>query len=124
MFADTLRNNLTMYSDYNDDALITILSNVNLGKYATKEGLNRYIEEGGSNLSGGEKKRLCIARALLRDTPVLIFDEPLANLDNDNVSLIEDILLSIKNKTIIIVSHQFTEAKRKSIDAVLNIGTA
>jgi ATP-binding cassette, subfamily B, bacterial len=113
-----------MYSDYNDDALITILSNVNLGKYATKEGLNRYIEEGGSNLSGGEKKRLCIARALLRDTPVLIFDEPLANLDNDNVSLIEDILLSIKNKTIIIVSHQFTEAKRKSIDAVLNIGTA
>ena len=72
-------------------------------------------------MSGGEGKRICIARALLRNSDILIFDEPLANLDKHNVDIIEDILLSLKDKTLIVVSHTFTESKLKEFDKILNI---
>ena len=63
------------------------------------------ILENGVNLSGGEKKRICLARALLRETDVLILDEPLANLDEKNADKIEDLLLSIPGKLMLVVSH-------------------
>ena len=70
--------------------------------------------------SGGEKKRICLARALLRDTDVLVLDEPLANLDAATAERIEDLLLSIQNKTILVVSHQFTDEKLCGFDQVID----
>ncbi len=80
------------------------------------------ITENGSNLSGGEKKRICLARALLRNTDVLILDEPLANLDDVTADKIEDLLLEIEEKLLIVVSHQFTEDKVHYFDSVLTMG--
>ena len=82
------------------------------------------ITESGSNFSGGEKKRICLARALLRDTDVLILDEPLANLDAVTAERIEDLLLSIQSKTILVVSHQFTDEKLCCFDQVVNFAVA
>ena len=79
--------------------------------------------ENGANFSGGEKKRICLARALLRDTDVLILDEPLANLDSVTAERIEDLLLSIQNKTILVVSHQFTDEKLCRFDKVLDFAS-
>lgn len=121
LFNDTLKNNLTMYSDISDEVILDVLEKVNLHKFANLFSLNMDIAEGGNNLSGGEKKRLCIARALLRNTNVLIFDEPLANLDNENVSTIEDILLNINDRTLIIVSHQFSESKLNQFDKIIKL---
>lgn len=95
--------------------------NVGLDRYANTQALDSVVTEGGSNFSGGEKKRICLARALLRDTDVLILDEPLANLDPITAERIEDILLSIANKTILIVSHQFTEEKLSRFDQVVDL---
>ena len=81
--------------------------------------LDALIMEDGANLSGGEKKRICLARALLRDTDILILDEPLANLDDVTAAKIEDILLSIKCRLLIVVSHQFSETRLASFDDVL-----
>ena len=81
------------------------------------------IDENGSNLSGGEKKRICIARALLRNTDILILDEPLANLDETTAERIEDLLLSIENRTMLIVSHQFNSEKMAAFDTVLDFST-
>ena len=61
------------------------------------------------NLSGGEKRRITLARSMLSETPILILDEPLANLDEKNAKSIEQQLISIKDRTLIIISHQFTE---------------
>lgn len=119
LFHDSLRNNLTMYQEISDDKLIRILRSLGLDKFADSASLDEIITEGGANLSGGEKKRICLARALLRDTDVLILDEPLANLDDAAADRIEDILLSIKGKLMIVVSHQFTDAKLSSFDEVL-----
>lgn len=80
-------------------------------QFASPDILNTIVTEGGTNFSGGEKKRICLARALLRNTDVLILDEPLANLDPATAQKIEDLLLSIPGKTILIVSHQFSEEK-------------
>lgn len=120
LFHDTLRNNLTMYRDIAEYRLIEVLKSVGLDRFANAHALDSVVEQSGSNFSGGEKKRICLARALLRDTDLLIFDEPLANLDIGTAELIEDLLLSIQNRTILIVSHQFTEMKLDRFDKVIN----
>ncbi len=124
LFHDTLRNNLTMYEDVSETKLLEVLRSVGLDRYANTQALDGIIAEGGSNFSGGEKKRICLARALLRDTDVLIFDEPLANLDSATAERIEDLLLSIQNKTILVVSHQFTDEKLCGFDRVVDFATA
>ena len=123
LFHDTLRNNLTMYQEISDDKLIQALQSVGMERYADKEALDGMITEGGANYSGGEKKRICLARALLRDTDVLILDEPLANLDLQTSEKIEELLLSIPNKTILVVSHQFTRSKLNCFDQVIEFST-
>lgn len=120
LFHDTLRNNLTMYQDIAAQKLIDALKSVGLEKYANFAALDSIVTEGGTNFSGGEKKRICLARALLRETAILILDEPLANLDSDNVQLIENLLLSIKDRTVIIVSHQFSKEKRNRFSQVID----
>ncbi len=121
LFHDTLRNNLTMYRDIPDSRLLEALTSVGLDRYANALALDSIIAENGTNFSGGEKKRFCLARALLRDTDVLILDEPLANLDPATAERIEDLALSIRNKTILVVSHQFTEAKLHCFDQVIDL---
>ena len=121
LFHDTLRNNLTMYRNISDKKLIVILNDLGLSKFASRAALDSLITENGANLSGGEKKRICLARALLRDTDVLLLDEPLANLDDATAERIEDLLLSIQGKLLLIVSHQFSEEKLQTFDRVLTM---
>lgn len=122
LFQDTLRNNLTMYSDVGDDRLIETLKSLGLDRFANLQALDTVITENGANLSGGEKKRICLARALLRDTSVLILDEPLANLDEAVTRKIEDLLLAISEKLLLVVSHQFSEEKLCLFDDVIILG--
>ena len=123
LFHDTLRNNLTMYHDALDADILDALIAVGLEKFASADALNAVVSEDGANFSGGEKKRVCLARALLRHTDILILDEPLANLDAATAEKIEDLLLSIENKTLIVVSHQFSQEKKPAFDAVLDLST-
>ena len=123
LFHDTLRNNLTMFRDIPDETLIAMLQTLGLSKFANPNALDSLITENGVNLSGGEKKRICLARALLRDTDVLILDEPLANLDDATAKKIEDLLLSIKGKLLLVVSHQFTEEKLEKFDSILKMNS-
>ena len=119
LFRDTLRSNLTLYRPVPDERLREVLTGVGLSRLC--ESLDEPVAEGGANFSGGERKRLCLARALLRDTEVLILDEPLANLDDATAERIEDLLLSIRDKTVIVVSHQFTESKLPAFDQVVTL---
>ncbi|MEG2058383.1 MAG: ABC transporter ATP-binding protein [Lachnospiraceae bacterium] len=121
LFHDSLRNNLTMYQNFDEDIIIKKLVELGLEKYANKDSLDEIVEENGSNFSGGEQKRICLARALLRKTDVLILDEPLANLDIETGKKIEDLLLQITDRTVIIVSHQFTNEKIGLFDNVFNL---
>lgn len=107
LFDDSLRNNIAMYDDIEDKDIIELLNKIGLEKYADYKSLDMRISEGGKNLSGGEKRRITLARAILRSTPILILDEPLANLDDKNTIIIQKELLTIVDKTLIIISHKW-----------------
>lgn len=119
LFNDTLRNNLTMYSDIEDEKLIGILNKVGLSRYANIKGLNMIISEKGSNFSGGEKRRISLARTFLKDSKIILLDEPLANLDIETSRLIEQLIESIKDKTVIMVSHEYSKKFMDSFDKVI-----
>lgn len=115
-FEDSLRENLRVYLDVSDAALEEVLRVVGLEKWANAEGLDLPLQSGAENLSGGERRRLALARTLLRDTPILILDEPLANLDKESHALIEDLILGIKDKLVFLISHQFDPGKAVCFD--------
>ena len=83
------------------------------------QGLDAQIEEGGRNLSGGERQRMAIARAFLRNTPVLIMDEATAGLDNRTARQIDQTLTRKKDLTAILVTHKLTEESLKGCDQIL-----
>lgn len=73
------------------------------------EGLDTLVGEGGSRLSGGQKQRLSIARAFLRNTPILILDEATSALDSENEMKIKGALVSLmKGRTTFMVAHRFS----------------
>jgi ABC-type multidrug transport system fused ATPase/permease subunit len=121
-FEDSLRENLRVYQDFSDEQLNEALTRVGLEKWANKSGLDLPLQSGAANLSGGERRRLALARALLRDTPILILDEPLANLDKESHQLIEDLILNIPDKLVLLISHQFDPVKTASFDQVIQFG--
>lgn len=118
IFKDTLRNNLTMYENISDERIFQVLESLNMHEFANKDSLNMIVGSGGAALSGGEAKRLSIARALLREKDILILDEPLANLDNETTRVLEDEILSLKDCTIIMITHVLNEAKENEFDMV------
>jgi ABC-type transport system involved in cytochrome bd biosynthesis fused ATPase/permease subunit len=108
LFSDTLRNNITLFDDSIKDATIfEILNHLGMAKYATNEGLEKFVGDGMLQLSGGERRRIGLARVLLSSKDVVILDEPVSNLDDGNKTLIQDFIMSIKNKTMLIVSHEW-----------------
>ena len=68
-------------------------------------GINTILANQGTNLSGGQKQRIALARALLRDTPVYLFDEATSSLDKAASISLEKLILTLKNKTIVLVTH-------------------
>lgn len=118
LFQDTLRNNLTMYSDMPDQVLLELLAKVGFAGKDSNIDLDMMLDEAGGNLSGGEKRRIAFIRAILRNTPILILDEPLANLDDATADLIESLMFTIKDRIIIVISHQFTESRLNDISQI------
>lgn len=88
-----------------------------------EKGFDTMIGENGAELSGGERQRLSIARAFLKDAPILILDEIAASLDVDNEKKIQDSLNKlIQNKTVIIISHRMKSIENVDKIVVLNEG--
>ena len=109
LFKGTVRENLLMAQpDAKEDALWRVLEKVKLADFLRSEkGLDTMLNEKASNLSGGQCQRLALARALLHDSPVYIFDEATSNIDVESEN---DIMAQIyelaKEKTVILISHR------------------
>mmetsp|Transcript_13789 Transcript_13789/g.24496 ORF Transcript_13789/g.24496 Transcript_13789/m.24496 type:complete len:1364 (+) Transcript_13789:343-4434(+) len=90
LFSGTLRFNLDPWSKRKDEELIDVLERVRLGYLAKEDGLDMVLRDKGSNLSFGERGLLAIARALLRDSKIVLMDEATANIDTHSDSIIQE----------------------------------
>ncbi len=109
LFKGTIEENLRMAKpDATEEEMNTVLKKVNLlGFLQTQDGLQTKLLEKASNLSGGQCQRLVIARALLYDAAVYIFDEAASNIDVESEELIMDVIHELaKIKTVLLISHR------------------
>lgn len=108
LFSATLRDNLLLAAPgAADEALRGMLEKVGLHKLLEDEGLNSWLGEGGRQLSGGELRRLAIARALLHNAPLMLLDEPTEGLDATTERQILDLLKKeMQDKTVLMVTHR------------------
>ncbi|EKO3503492.1 cysteine/glutathione ABC transporter ATP-binding protein/permease CydC [Vibrio fluvialis] len=107
----SLRDNLIMAKPTaNDSELSAMLERVGLGKLLEAPGLDAWLGDGGRQLSGGEKRRIGIARALLHNGPILLLDEPTEGLDKQTEQQIMALFKShFENKTVIFITHRLVE---------------
>ena len=109
IFKGTVRYNLKMGDkEVSEERMHEVLKQVELDEYFKElKGLDTKINEGGKDLSGGQRQRLAIARALIKDSPIYIFDEATSNIDVESEKTIMDTILKLKGqKTIVLISHR------------------
>lgn len=110
LFDASLRENLRLgRPDATDDMLYDVIEQARLGAYVSKlpHGLDTWVGENGIRVSGGEARRIAIARALLMDAPVMVFDEPTEGLDALTASkLYESLAAATKGRSLLVITHR------------------
>lgn len=120
LFEGTIKDNITVGTEYSDSKIDLVIQQAGLNELIAKipEGINAVIKEGGVGLSGGEKQRIAIARALIRDAKILLLDEITSALDVHNeTKILETISTLKKGRIVIIVAHR--ERVKDWVDEVI-----
>ena len=119
VFDDSIINNITMYSNIDEELLNEAIKKSGLAKLIEEKGPDYRCGENGCNLSGGEKQRISIARALVKKSQLLLLDEATSALDNETSSSITNNLLEIYNTTKIMITHRLDEEILSKFDEII-----
>jgi ABC-type multidrug transport system fused ATPase/permease subunit len=124
MFSGTLRYNLDPFDQYDDSKLIDVLRKCLLGALVdNKEGLQAKVEMMGSNFSLGTQQLICLARAMLNPSPILLLDEATAALDSDTNAAVNQVLKQHFNeRTIFTIAHRLDTIIDSDRILVMNAG--
>lgn len=126
LFADTIENNIKFgRPEATHEEVVKAAKKACCHEFISKlpDGYNTVIGEGGATLSGGEKQRISIARAIMKDAPVIILDEATANVDPENEKeLIEAVDALTKEKTIIMIAHRLKTVRHADQIVVVDQG--
>lgn len=125
LFDDTIYNNVVMGQEVSPTKLEQVCRQAQCWEFIHRfpDGLQTAVGEGGMRLSGGEKQRISIARALLKDAPIVLLDEATAALDAGNEALIQRAISSlVKDKTVILVAHNLLNVLHADQIVVLENG--
>ncbi|MDK7755737.1 MAG: ABC transporter ATP-binding protein [Peptoniphilus harei] len=126
LFEDTIENNIKFgKQDATKDEIIEAAKKAQCHDLimTLPQGYQTMIGEGGASLSGGEKQRISIARAMLKDAPIIIFDEATANIDPENEDKLKEAIESLtKDKTVIMIAHRLKTIRNADQILVLNQG--
>lgn len=127
LFRDTIKNNIKFgRPDAADEQIIAAAKAARCHDFimALPDGYDTVIGEGGSSLSGGEKQRISIARAMLKDAPIVILDEATASIDPENEHLIQEAISALTHgKTIVIIAHRLATIENADQILVIDGGT-
>lgn len=126
LFHDTIENNIRFGSpDATQEEIIAAAKKARCHDFieSLPNGYDTVIGEGGSTLSGGEKQRISIARAILKDAPIVLLDEATASVDPDNEKYIQEAINElVRDKTLIIIAHRLSTIKRADQILVIDDG--
>lgn len=126
LFNDSVRNNIAFgMTEVSEEAIIEAAKVANAHEFITRleNGYDTNIGERGNKLSGGQKQRLSIARAVLKNSPVLILDEATSALDTESEKLVQDALEKLmKDRTSLVIAHRLSTIRNADIIVVLQKG--
>lgn len=126
LFEDTIENNIKFGNpDASHEEVVAAAKKAACHDFilSLPEGYQTKIGEGGASLSGGERQRISIARAIIKDAPIIILDEATANVDPENEEALMQAIHSLtKNKTIIMIAHRLKTVERADQIVVLDKG--
>ena len=126
LFNNTIMENIRIgRKDATDEEVIEAAKKANCDEFVSKlpDGYNTYIGENGAELSGGERQRISIARALLKDAPIVLLDEATASLDAENETIVQEAISNAtKGKTVIVIAHRMRTIENADKVIVLNEG--
>ena len=121
VFDDSLYNNITMYSNVDENIFNSVVKKAGLDKLIEDKGIDYKCGENGCNLSGGEKQRISIARALLKESNIILMDEATSSLDIDTASNIMQNIIDLENMTKVVITHSLDKSILKQFDEILVI---
>jgi len=124
LFNDTIFNNIA-YGKYSDDEVKKVVSSAHMDEFidSLPEGLNTLVGDQGILLSGGQRQRIAIARALLKDAPILILDEATSALDSESEQHIQKALDQLmENRTTLVIAHRLSTIENADRIIVLSKG--
>ena len=126
LFEDTIENNIKFgKQNASHEEVVEAAKKARCHEFIENlpDGYNTIIGEGGASLSGGEKQRISIARAMLKDADIIIFDEATANIDPENEDKLKEAIESLtKNKTVIMIAHRLKTIRNADQILVLKDG--
>ena len=126
LFNSSIKDNIKIgKKDATDEEIVRAAEIARCYDFINKmpEGIDTIIGENGQRLSGGERQRISIARAILKDAPIILLDEATASLDVENESLIQKALSElIKEKTVIVIAHRLRTIRNANKIVLLNAG--
>ncbi len=126
LFNDSIKNNLLIAKpDASNENIIECLKIANAWEFVKKlpDGINSNIGDSGNKLSGGQKQRLSIARAVLKNPPILVLDEATSALDSESEKLVQNALDNLmKNKTSVVIAHRLSTIQKADKIIVLEKG--
>jgi len=127
LFEDTVRANIAYgeLADHTDAEVVEAAKKANAWDFiqSLPEGLNTPVGEGGASLSGGQKQRIALARAFLKNAPILILDEATSALDNESERAVQEAMPDIiKGRTTFVIAHRLSTVERADTILVLDQG--
>ena len=118
VFNASIRDNITMFRTFPEETVQEVIRRAHLEKLVARRGLDALCGEGGSELSGGEKQRIAIARALLKHSSILLADEATAALDTQTAHDISQDILSLTGITRVVVTHRLEASQLQGYDKI------
>ena len=127
LFNDTIKNNLIIAkNNATDEEVISALKIANAWEFVKdlEQGIYHNVGDSGNKLSGGQKQRISIARAVLKNPPIMVLDEATSALDTESEKLVQEALEKMmKNRTSIVIAHRLSTIKNADYIIVLNKGS-